>query len=305
MANAVFANGREISCKSGQGKSICAFPDVCFTPPQTPATPPGVPIPYPNTGLSSDTTKGSRKVKISSKEIMLRNKSYFKKSSGDEAGCAPKKGLLTSVNRGKVYFNSWAMDVKVEGQNAVRHLDITTHNHASPPPQTPPMPEAEGMAVGVIVVECDPAWTPCQKAQARAKVREMNKKCPMRRRPGISAPDGEASSMRDLGNAAAKAFKSLLKAKIGGKTGRSQWLPPASFPKGDGSDLMDPCMEKELAENSKAIDGWSADHVQDLQFGGKWHGPLKMLDRKVNESLGRQMSRGPDVVTKFEHEGCD
>ncbi len=37
--------------------AICAFPDVCFTPPQTPATPPGVPIPYPNTGMASDTTE--------------------------------------------------------------------------------------------------------------------------------------------------------------------------------------------------------------------------------------------------------
>ncbi len=38
------------------GQSICAFPDVCFTPPKTPATPPGVPIPYPNTGMASDST---------------------------------------------------------------------------------------------------------------------------------------------------------------------------------------------------------------------------------------------------------
>lgn len=129
MGNDVFANGREISCKSADGKSICAFPDVCFTPPQTPATPPGVPIPYPNTGLARDTTSGSRTVKISGKEVMLRNKSYFKKSLGDEAGCAPKKGILTSVNRGKVYFISWSPDVKFEGENVVRHLDVTTHNH--------------------------------------------------------------------------------------------------------------------------------------------------------------------------------
>ncbi|MBV2091711.1 MAG: DUF4150 domain-containing protein, partial [Candidatus Thiodiazotropha sp. (ex Ctena orbiculata)] len=52
MANDVYANGRELSCKKADGKSICSFPDVCFTPPQTPATPPGVPIPYPNTGMA-------------------------------------------------------------------------------------------------------------------------------------------------------------------------------------------------------------------------------------------------------------
>ena len=34
---------------------------------------------------------------------------------------------------GKVYFNAWSMDVKVEGENVVRHLDMTTHNHGSGP----------------------------------------------------------------------------------------------------------------------------------------------------------------------------
>ena len=63
---------------------------------------------------------------------------------------------------------------------------------------------------------------------------------------------------------------------------------------------MHPCMAEELKKNKKAVDGWSADHVKDLQFGGKWFGPLKMLDSTVNSSLGRQMSQGPKVVTKFD-----
>jgi hypothetical protein len=90
--------------------------------------------------MTSDTTNGSKTVKITNKEVMLKNKSYFKKSTGDEAGCAPKKGVLTSVNRGKVYFNAWSMDVKIEGENVVRHLDITTHNHASFPGNSPTWP---------------------------------------------------------------------------------------------------------------------------------------------------------------------
>ncbi len=150
MGNDVFANGRELSCKAGSGKSICAFPDVCFTPPQTPATPPGVPIPYPNTGMSSDTSRGSRDVKITKKEVMLKNKSMFKKSVGDQAGCAPKKGVVTSQTGGKVYFNSWSMDVKIEGENAVRHLDLTTHNHGSVPGNTPTWPFIDSMASGAF-----------------------------------------------------------------------------------------------------------------------------------------------------------
>jgi len=138
MGNDVYANMMEVSCKAAAGKSICAFPDVCMTPPQTPATPPGVPIPYPNTGLASDTSDGSTSVKISSQEIMLKNKSSFSKSAGDEAGAAPMKGVVTHKNAGKVYFSMWSMDVKAEGENVVRMMDLTTHNHGSQGPNTPP-----------------------------------------------------------------------------------------------------------------------------------------------------------------------
>ena len=165
MGNNVFANGREISCKAADGKSICAFPDVCFTPPTTPATPPGVPIPYPNTAFAKDTAKGSKKVKISGKEIMLKNKSYFKKSTGDEAGSAPKKGVITSTNRGKVYYTSWSMDVKFEGQNVDRHFDLTTQNHASVPGNTIPWLYTDTMNVAKIPEEC------------KKEANEFNEKC--------------------------------------------------------------------------------------------------------------------------------
>ena len=166
MANDVFANGREVSCKAASGKSICAFPDVCFTPPQTPATPPGVPIPNPNTGMGSDTSKGSRNVKISGKEVMLKNKSMFKKSMGDQAGCAPKKGVVTSQTGGKVYFNSWSMDVKIEGENAVRHLDLTTHNHGSVPGNTPTWPYIDSAAFATAGHEEDACEKDQRKEQA-------------------------------------------------------------------------------------------------------------------------------------------
>jgi len=158
MANDVFANGREIACKAGSGKTICAFPDTCFTPPENPATPPGVPVPYPNTGFASDTTKGSKKVKISDKEIMLKDSSYFKTSTGDEAGAAAKKGVITSKNKGKVYFNAWSMDVKVEGENVDRHLDLTTNNHASKPGDTPTWPfvDSQGPSASIPTPTCPP-----------------------------------------------------------------------------------------------------------------------------------------------------
>lgn len=146
MGNEVYANGREVSCKAANGKSVAAFPDVCMTPPQTPATPPGVPIPYPNNGMASDCTDGSKNVKISGEEVLLKDKSYFKKSTGDEAGSAPMKGVVTHKNTGKVYFSAWSMDVKFEGENIVRHLDLTTHNHGSYPSNSAPWPYADASA---------------------------------------------------------------------------------------------------------------------------------------------------------------
>lgn len=153
MANEVYANGREVSCKRAEGKSVACFPDVCFTPGPSPS---GVPVPYPNTGLATDTTHGTRTVRISGQEAMLKDKSYFKTSYGDEAGCAPKRGVVTSVIKGKVYFTSWSMDVKFEGENVVRHLDLTTHNHASQPGNTAPWPYLDQMAI-------DAGGGPCKK----------------------------------------------------------------------------------------------------------------------------------------------
>lgn len=306
MANDVFANGREISCKAGDGKTICEFPDVCFTPPENPATPPGVPVPYPNTAFAKDTTSGSKKVKISGKEVMLKNKSYFKTSTGDEAGCAAKKGVITSKIKGKAYFIGWSMDVKIEGENVVRHLDMTTNNHASPMANgSAPMVQTDSQAPGVMTIKCKEEWSCCQKQQAKAKVEEMNKLCPLTRRPGISIADSTGASVRDVGNAFAKGFKDMLKAKLKGKKSRTEWYIPGREPKGDSSDYMHGCMEKELGKNPNAIDNWSADHVQDLQFGGHTAGPFKMLDSDVNQSLGSQMSNGPSVVTEFRAEGCD
>lgn len=138
MDNNVYANGRKIACKKAVGKSICAFPDVCITSPEKlAATLTGTPVPYPNTGSASGLTDGSKDVKINNREIALKNRSYFKKSEGSGTDPTQRKGILTRTNRGKTFFNMWSMNVKIEGLNIVRHLDITTHNHGSFPGNTP------------------------------------------------------------------------------------------------------------------------------------------------------------------------
>jgi len=197
VGNQVYANNMEVSCKAANGKSICAFPDVCFTPPQTPATPPGVPIPYPNTGMASDCTDGSSSVKISGQEVMLKDKSYFKRSMGDEAGCAPKKGVVTSKNMGKVYFAMWSMDVKIEGENVVRMLDLTTHNHASCPSNTPPQTYIDEATGGLD------KFTKCDKEKGAIEEACNKKKeppCPGK----LSTPKGKDRTYADAATKDAK-----------------------------------------------------------------------------------------------------
>jgi hypothetical protein len=136
----VYANGLEVSCKAQVNQVIAAFPYVCFTPPLTPATPPGVPVPYPTFGMDSDTDSGTSTVKIGNKTVTQKNKSYYTKCTGNEAGCAPKKNIITSVNRGKDYAHAWSGNVKMDGEPVNRFSDLSTNDHASPTAGGPPMP---------------------------------------------------------------------------------------------------------------------------------------------------------------------
>ena len=53
-----------------------------------------------------------------------------------------------------MYFISWSMDVKFEGENVVRHLDMTTHNHASPITNTCPWPYRDTISAFGDPPEC-------------------------------------------------------------------------------------------------------------------------------------------------------
>lgn len=128
MGHNVFANGHEMVAKAGDSKTMANFPDVCFSPPYPAKV--GVPIPYPNTAFAKDTTNGSVTVFINKKEIMQRDKSFLKTSTGNEPATDQfKKGALTNVIKGKCYFRSWSMNVYIEGYNACRDKDLTTNNH--------------------------------------------------------------------------------------------------------------------------------------------------------------------------------
>jgi hypothetical protein len=128
----IYANGREISAKKDANKSTAAMPDVCLSPPSPPAGP--IPIPYPNNAMGSDTDSGTRAVKIKGSEVGMKDSSNYKSSKGDEAATRSfGMGVVTHTLSDKMHHSAWSFNVKVEGANVIRHMDLTTHNHNNPP----------------------------------------------------------------------------------------------------------------------------------------------------------------------------
>lgn len=150
MSHEVYADGMEIAGKSGMNKSIARFPDVCMSPPSPPAGP--IPVPYPDTSFSSDLKDGSKTVKLGGKPAALAQQSYYQPSVlGDEAATrAFGMNIVTHQITGKTYFQAWSMDVKIEGKNVCRHLDITTSNHASAGTTTAPVVTTEAQTLALI-----------------------------------------------------------------------------------------------------------------------------------------------------------
>ncbi len=137
MPVTVGVNFLSVVHKSSNGVTIC-FPDVCKTP--TPAGP--IPIPYPNIAMSSDTAKGTKKVKCDGESTCTKD-SNFKMSTGDEPGSAG--GIISSKTKGKAEFILFSFDVKFEGKNATRAFDIMLHNDKN----TPPFPVLQGPIIAL------------------------------------------------------------------------------------------------------------------------------------------------------------
>ncbi len=116
-----------------------AFPDVCKTP--SPGGP--IPIPYPNIARSSDTAKGTKKVKVEGKPVCTKD-SNFSTSTGDEAGTAGG-GVVSGKIKGKAEFVNCSFDVKFEGKGAARTFDPMLHNQKN----TPPFPVLQKMVMGM------------------------------------------------------------------------------------------------------------------------------------------------------------
>ena len=136
MGVTVGVNMLSVVHKDSGGVTI-AFPDVCKTP--SPAGP--IPIPYPNIAKSSDTAQGAAKVKCDGNPTCVKD-SNFSMSTGDEAGSAGG-GVASNKIKGKAEFVNFSFDVKFEGKNVARALDLMLHNDKN----TPPFPLIQGPVV--------------------------------------------------------------------------------------------------------------------------------------------------------------
>ncbi len=120
MSQTVFANSRGLDHKGSGGMSM-VFPDVCKTP--TPGGP--VPIPYPNIGQATNTSKGTKKVKVDGKMAMVKG-AVYSVTTGDEPGSIG--GIISGKIKGEAEYLLYSFDVKLEGKNACRLGDPLWHN---------------------------------------------------------------------------------------------------------------------------------------------------------------------------------
>ena len=114
MPATVIVNNMTVVHKTSNGITTI-FPDVCKTP--SPGGP--IPIPYPNIAQSTDTSNGSKTVKLDGNETMLKP-SFFKMSTGDEPGSA--MGVISNRVKGKAYPKMYSFDVKIEGNEI--HVEV-------------------------------------------------------------------------------------------------------------------------------------------------------------------------------------
>ncbi|MBJ6761548.1 DUF4150 domain-containing protein [Myxococcaceae bacterium JPH2] len=147
MGTTVGVNKMSVVHEDSGGVTV-AVPDVCKTP--SPGGP--IPIPYPNIAKSSDTAQGSKKVVVEGKSVCLKD-SNFSTSTGDEAGTAGG-GVASSKTKGKAEFVNYSFDVKFEGKNVARAMDLMLHNDKNTPPAPLIQPPVIAMGKGPDSIQC-------------------------------------------------------------------------------------------------------------------------------------------------------
>jgi hypothetical protein len=153
MANSVGVNKMSVVTKDSNGVTV-AFPDVCKTP--GPGGP--IPIPYPNIARSADSAQASKTVTVQGQPPCLKD-SNFSTSTGDEGGTAGG-GVASNKTKGKAEFVNYSFDVKIEGKNVARAMDLMLHNDKNTPPTPVIQPPVVAFGEGAGKKKC-----PCCKEE--------------------------------------------------------------------------------------------------------------------------------------------
>jgi len=144
--------------------------------------------------------QGSKKVKIKGGEVMLKDRSYYKSSPlGDEAATKSfGANVMSHTITGKTYFIAWSMDVKFEGANVDRHLDLTTSNHMSPPMGTPPAGISAASMSPPDIPEPPGDCNPQQYERLNGNVQKSKKKAS---KAGACRVGDDAKTLKEKGEA--------------------------------------------------------------------------------------------------------
>jgi uncharacterized Zn-binding protein involved in type VI secretion len=274
------------------------LPNVCKMP-GPPA--PFIPTPLPNIGQSSDQlTDCTTTVLFEGNKVAIKGSYYMSQPSPDVASQGTGGGIVSSTVQGKTEFVApGSMTVKAEGKNIQLLGDAMTNNGGSPAnAATMPGNQQAPSSAGVIVLECDPSWTPCQKAQMRAKAEKLDEVAKEGNARGRNTSiGGKPTLARKNGNGwAAKYARDWDDPS---PSGWSDGTNPSKQPK----QFYDDCAKTD----DPLGDGMEADHVHEMQLGGSARGPFLWLDGAVNGASGRQIKTQRTTTPNpagFTHKNC-
>jgi hypothetical protein len=291
MAVTIHVNGTSNSLvhKGSNGIAKNTMPDVCKTP--SPGGP--VPVPYPVIiSISSDLDKGTKTIKVDSGNMAAVKGSEFSRCTGDEPGTAG--GVKSSTNMKEATWLLYSFDVKLEGKNACRLTDKMLMNHGNTVclagVTQQPVP-----GEGIMILECEANWTDCQKKQMKAKAAEMDAIAKQR---GSLQTRATAGRIRDAADTWAAKF-----GRDWNNPNPKGWQNFAN-PSKQTPHFYDDCAKTDDPKGQKM----EADHLHEVQLGGRVEGPFRWLDREVNGASGRQIKRQRDEgitsPTGFQTKNC-
>jgi uncharacterized Zn-binding protein involved in type VI secretion len=274
------------------------LPNVCKMP-GPPA--PFVPVPLPNIGKSSDRlSEATSTVRFEGNKVAIKGSYYMSQPSPDVASQGTGGGIVSSTVQGKTEFVApGSMTVKAEGKNIQLLGDAMTNNGGSPAnSSTVPGNQQAPSGVGIIYLECSPGWNDCQKKQMKAKAAKLDS---IAKQGKVSSRNtyqgGKPTLARKNGNGWAAKY-----ARDWNNPSPKGW-PDASNPARQPGQFYDDCAQTGDPKGAKM----EADHIHEMQLGGRAHGPFLWLDGAVNGASGRQIKEQRVTIpnpTGFEAKNC-